>query len=113
MAKGQSGNPNGRPKKQAPPPDDFLTTLIAAANEIVDVNPPGQPAQIKAVQLLARQMMMQALKSKGLDQVRLVNFFERLGLFAALSQQSEEAAKEKGGGCVLLDRRDRTALPRA
>lgn len=58
--KGKSGNPKGRPKKWK----TLKEALLEEAHKPISIIANGKPAQVKGVQLLAKQMFKAALELK-------------------------------------------------
>ena len=57
FAKGQSGNPNGRPKGKK----NMATVIMAAANELVTINENGKTRQITKFEAICKQIHNKAI----------------------------------------------------
>ena len=67
--KGQSGNPNGRPRKnKATPLLDLAELLAIELSQPLTVQENGQPVTITKAQALAKQMVTQAINGKPSQQ---------------------------------------------
>jgi Family of unknown function (DUF5681) len=86
--KGQSGNPGGRPKKEA----DFMEDAAEILGGTVTGQAKGKPITLSAVQAMFRRLCREALKG---DNPALRGVIEQMLTLEPAARDKAEKAKEK------------------
>lgn len=95
FTKGQSGNPNGRPKGKK----NMATILLAAANELVTINENGRSKQVTKFEAACKQTLNKSA-SGDLNAIRLLMQL----------MPSVEAQMSKEASTILSDERDQEVI---
>lgn len=95
FTKGQSGNPNGRPKGKK----NMATILLAAANELVTINENGKSKQVTKFEAACKQTLN---KSAGGDLTAIKLLMQLMS--------SVEAQMSKEASTILSDERDQAVV---
>lgn len=118
FAKGQSGNPRGRPRKPKPPPPRFSDGLSERflrdeAYRDVTLRENGKPIKLPTTQAVIRSLGMEAIKGKRLSQklyLEMVAKAEEEHLHAKLARYVRLEIHKHDGERILADC-ERRGLP--